>query len=173
MRASFCLAVLAACIVLVPTLASADIGGVPNNLVVVAGGLDWVWASPCAPVQPSCGSDIVLSNGWQIASTADFLASFTGYRDLYDALNPGGVQLCASAYFSSGYNHCDNDNILGAPGVNQAVWNAPTGAWGGVGNVSYAETFLVQGAVPEPGSLMLFGSGLVGLAGVLRRKFNL
>jgi len=27
--------------------------------------------------------------------------------------------------------------------------------------------------VPEPGTLALFGSGLIGMAGVLRRKFNL
>jgi hypothetical protein len=29
------------------------------------------------------------------------------------------------------------------------------------------------GTTPEPSSILLFGSGLVGLAGVLRRKLNL
>ena len=28
-------------------------------------------------------------------------------------------------------------------------------------------------ATPEPGTLMLFGSGILGLAGVIRRKINL
>ena len=32
--------------------------------------------------------------------------------------------------------------------------------------------FLIRGtSVPEPGSMMLFGSGALGLAGVLRRRF--
>ena len=28
-------------------------------------------------------------------------------------------------------------------------------------------------SVPEPGTLVMFGSGIIGLAGVLRRKINL
>jgi hypothetical protein len=32
------------------------------------------------------------------------------------------------------------------------------------------ETFSLDGTVPEPSSLLLLGSGLLGLAGALRRK---
>jgi PEP-CTERM motif len=43
-------------------------------------------------------------------------------------------------------------------------------AWleGGITGLSYEST-----TVPEPGSMMLFGSGVIGLAGLLRRKLGL
>jgi hypothetical protein len=38
--------------------------------------------------------------------------------------------------------------------------------------LSYIETTTTtsSGTTPEPGSIMLFGSGILGLAGILRRK---
>jgi len=42
---------------------------------------------------------------------------------------------------------------------------------GGHGAVGSGDINVSQ--VPEPGTLAMFGSGLIGLAGVLRRKFNL
>ncbi len=42
---------------------------------------------------------------------------------------------------------------------------------GGRGTVGSGDIHI--NSVPEPGTLALFGSGLIGMAGVLRRKFNL
>lgn len=49
---------------------------------------------------------------------------------------------------------------------NTVAYGGGSAAWldGGITGISY---------VPEPGSMMLFGSGVIGLAGMLRRKLSL
>ena len=54
--------------------------------------------------------------------------------------------------------------------------NCPSQAWdNGVGTIA-SEAFTISGTTtgttPEPSAIMLFGSGILGLAGVLRRKLN-
>jgi hypothetical protein len=48
-----------------------------------------------------------------------------------------------------------------------SILNSAQGA-NGVGHITLGNTQL---AVPEPGTLGLFGTGLVGIAGMFRRKF--
>jgi hypothetical protein len=145
------------------TPAAASLVGldVPAELLVLRGGLQWAWVSPCAPEQPSCGATLEMHHDFRIAATPDWVASFVSMQDVYDAFHPVGGQLCASGYFNSGYSHCDSVNIVGDP----VAWNAPE-AWGSR-NAGYSESFVVRGGaagVPEPGSsLLLLGMGLVGL----------
>ena len=138
---------------------------VPASLIVDAGGMQWAWASPCAPSDPSCGADLVMHDGWNVASAGDFASSFTGFADLSAKFGAGTI--CASAYFSSGYSHCDNVNVVGGPGYDVAVWNAPA-AWGANVQDTYSETFVVR-AVPEPGTYALMFAGL-GLVGFIARR---
>jgi hypothetical protein len=157
-----------ACLVVLAAGAMAD---VPSNLIVTRGSLEWVWAAPCAPVQPSCGNTLTLPQyGFDIPTNAEWLASFTDRADLYNAFtNPN--QLCASVYFNSGYSHCDSGDLQ-----NGAIWHSPfcdPNYFDGCNNPA-SETLLVRGGtIPEPNSLALIGTGLLGCIGVIRRKLYL
>lgn len=131
------------------------------SVIVDAGGLEWVWASPCAP--GGC-SNIQLHDGFGYATDAQWNASFTSLSALAAAFTNGdGSNKCASTYFDVTYDHCDMINI-----VQGQVWHSPLSSQP---DVSFAETFLVRAsAVPETDSVVLMLAGVAALAALARRR---
>ncbi len=140
----------------------------PANLIVQAGGLDWVWAAPCAPIQPSCDpGGVVFHDGFGIPTAAQWTNSWPSLAALVAAFTPGGGQLCASPYFSTSYSHCDSGDL-----IEGAIWHAPAPIGLEFTDDPAAESFLVRGAVaavPEPATIGLVLTGLA-LAFRVRRK---
>jgi len=70
-----------------------------------------------------------------------------------------------------------NLTFLTGGGTNSGEWirfveSTPIGSFTMTGNY-VGVTGQAVSAIPEPGTLVMFGSGLLGLVGIARRKFNL
>lgn len=140
----------------------------PASVIVSHGGLEWIWAAPCASDPPSCGTptpahgfDDPTAAQWALwATRGDLVTAFT--------LSPG-VAICASPWMSAFHSHCDYSDA-----VNGHIWQAtglcdPAFFNGCV--ASTTETFFVRRAqvVPEPHTVSLVLAGL-GVAGLIRQR---
>jgi hypothetical protein len=158
----------------------------------------WVWKStsdPVTSVQWSVISDVGLPTAGTTLYTAD--ASVTDafveqnkYSYYIDKItfSTGGISLGAGTYWlelttavsTPGneiyWDQSDGTNSIAWQGTVGYLANTGSGCGGeGAPGTSCTESFQVLSAdttAPEPGSLMLFGSGVLLLAGAWRRKFS-
>jgi PEP-CTERM motif len=110
------------------------------------------------------GSDVASGAGAPVTSTFLFNNGF-GYDISSDSFSLGaGVYLAPGTYFLSLQNAVVSNGDPGYWDENDGPSLAFENSTGSIGS----ESFDVQS--PEPGSMILFGSGLLFVAGALRRK---
>ncbi len=141
--------------------------------------------------------DTLSSVDWSITTQenggntlASGTASGANLTDKFISTNQYGydidlISVTASAALTSGSSYWLNLQNAAVPSGDPVFWDENSGVGcGGSGCPSKAsesavgtiasEAFTITGSgtgtVPEPSSIMLFGSGILGLAGVLRRK---
>jgi hypothetical protein len=67
---------------------------------------------------------------------------------------------------------CYNGTTVSGATV-QLTINTGKGFFNGSTTISSGDTNFTTATVPEPGSLSLFGTGLIGIAGLVRRKLRM
>ena len=98
--------------------------------------------------------------------TVLFSASYAGTSTPFPPAEQNGQGTSGWLFVLNGTQFSDNFSNIAFIGMSGQIANANDGADGwSVVNPTAAN-------VPEPGTLALFGSGLVGLAGMVRRRFG-
>jgi hypothetical protein len=93
--------------------------------------------------------------------------AYDGLSNLIGTYN----SVCTANYIGSGTACGPNElGIVTAPGI---VHILITGGGGNNFTLDDAQFTGSVNSIPEPGTLLMFGSGIIGLAGTLRRKINL
>lgn len=147
---------------------------VPTANYITFQGVDWAWANPCAPNQPSCGVvDMSYQSqfGWRLPTVEEIsnAVEAAGGSSLWAALFGTAQKFaCASAYFSSVYQHCDYGDATAGYIYNWSGGQPPNLA---------EETFVLRGAVgpvippvPVPAALPLLVTGVGALVAFSRRR---
>jgi len=94
--------------------------------------------------------------------------------DTFADLCANGTEGTLSTYLGGGLSKLNDSATFGPVGLVDVVKsvNLLGGGSGSFAVLGGVENQFSETGVPEPGSLVLFGSGIVGLAGVLRRRMN-
>jgi hypothetical protein len=162
---------LAALVAATPAFAT----GFDANFVISIGGNTYTFSLPDSPTVASTGSDDFSVSGVEISKNGGAPVSetvlFTEDQQP-PAFGDGGV-----ASFSGAYQFdLVNPNQVGYPALFIGSLSDPTFV-AGVYTVQEDDPDTVKGTVtiytPEPGTLALFGMGLLCLAGVMRRKLSI
>ena len=123
------------------------------------------------------GAQITSSTGMLVVNMTDGTFVDGGVIDFLGNVGVGGAYQASNQVVLFDFVGSNDDFIVGLSTDGGATWFADTGFTGNPGNSGVmtfnvaGETFLVDvQSVPVPAAVWLFGSGLLGLVGVARRR---